>query len=233
MITKFTIFGERGSGTNFIESAIKQNFNLKLVWDHGWKHFFGFSPYKNSDDTLFIGIVRDPHKWINSLNKLKWHLQPEIENGGVNELLNCKFWSYNNGMFHHMLPKVKYCTKGMGEEILEDRNIITGERYQNIFECRKIKCQYLLKTMPTKVKNYILIKYEDLRDDYESVLNRIKDTFNLIPRNNFPITIDTCKGFSAKYIPNQKYQIKEEQVWNHPDLDISLEHELGYCVPQI
>jgi len=36
---------------------------------------------------------------------------------------------------------------------------------------RKIKNNYLINDMKKKVKNYILIRYEDLRDNYDVVLD--------------------------------------------------------------
>jgi hypothetical protein len=69
MIKKFTIFGERCSGTNYLEELIKTNFNINLTWKYGWKHFFGFYNFQKTqdeDETLFIGIVRHPIYWINS-----------------------------------------------------------------------------------------------------------------------------------------------------------------------
>ena len=69
MIKKFTILGERCSGTNYLEELITSNFDIDVTWDYGWKHFFGFYNFKKTneeDETLFIGIVRHPISWINS-----------------------------------------------------------------------------------------------------------------------------------------------------------------------
>ena len=63
MIKKFTVFGERCSGTNFLEQAILQNFDLEITWDYGWKHWIGHHKFQNTeyeDETLFIGIIREP-----------------------------------------------------------------------------------------------------------------------------------------------------------------------------
>ena len=80
MITKYTIYGERCSGTNYLEDIISKNFNVEITWRYGWKHFFGHNitdktnnletDIKNADDVLFICIVRDIIPWINSLYKL-------------------------------------------------------------------------------------------------------------------------------------------------------------------
>ncbi|AYV85711.1 MAG: hypothetical protein Satyrvirus33_1, partial [Satyrvirus sp.] len=115
-ISKFTIFGERCSGTNFLEKAILTNFDIDITWEYGLKHFFGFNDYKNSDDVLFIGIVRDPYKWINSLYKTPHYLNKELRKRNPKTFLVKEFWSDRGKRHGHT-------------EILEDRNIYTNNRY--------------------------------------------------------------------------------------------------------
>ena len=134
-VKKITIYGERCSGTKYLEKIIKINFNTILTWDYGWKHFFGFCDNKLncSDDTLFICIVRNPVDWFNSLYRNPWHLPKNI-NTNVNKFLNSEIYSHNccTG-WRHIHNNVKNVTKTKSE-IMEDRNIYTGERYKNIFE---------------------------------------------------------------------------------------------------
>ena len=59
MIKQFAILGERCSGTNFLYGAMIENFKLSFNYNFTNKHFFGFEKYDNSDDTIFIGIVRE------------------------------------------------------------------------------------------------------------------------------------------------------------------------------
>ena len=42
MITQFTIFGERCSGTNYLEECILNNFDINVTWKYGWKLFLDF-----------------------------------------------------------------------------------------------------------------------------------------------------------------------------------------------
>jgi hypothetical protein len=211
-VNRFTVLGERCSGTNFLIRAIQKNFTIEVTWDYGWKHFFGKSNYENSDATLFIGIVRDPYKWLNSFYRSPHHLQLDLRNN-VTKFLNGSFWSIHDDS---------------GQEILDDRNFLTGHRYTNIYECRKVKCQYLLDTMPMKVKNYILIRYEDLRDQYLSTLCQIQSFFSLTPKNAIFITIDTYKGE-----PNsEKFAVNESEILDRNEincrLDFEIEQRLGY-----
>ncbi len=103
-------------------------------------------------------------------------------------------------------------------EELNDRHIITKERYKNIFELRKIKNDYLLYFMPIYVKNYVFIKYEDLNQNYDIILSYIQKKFNLkCFQNNSPLNFSKIikyKGLSEqsdyKKKPitlNQKYII--------------------------
>lgn len=188
MIEKFTILGERCTGTNLLEELMTTNFNIDVTWEFGWKHFFGFYDFKkteNEDKTLFIGIVRHPIFWINSFFKEQHHIPNAPIN--IDKFLFSEFYSVNN----------------KNNIIQEDLNYITKKKYKNIFELRFFKNYYLINTMPKNVKNYILINYEHLRDNTEFILDRIKNTFNL--RQKLPIykkisyyKKDKSKQFSVK-----------------------------------
>jgi hypothetical protein len=161
-ITKFVVYGERCSGTNYLENAIKENFGLQLTYEYGHKHFFCFNNVDNSDDTLFIGIIRNPVYWINSFSRELWHV-PE-QNKPLNQFLTNNFYSvYENS------DKI----------ILRDRNYTNNKIYSNIFELRKMKNYFLINIMPKRVKNYMLINYESLLYNYDYTLNFIKNIFNL------------------------------------------------------
>jgi len=158
MIKKVTIYGERCSGTNYLEQLLVNNFDVTVTWEYGLKHFFGFNDLTNSDDTLFIGIVRNPYDWINSLYREQHHL-PKHFKGNIDNFLNSEFYSLNYS----------------NQEIMEDRNIYTKERYKNIFEMRHTKMKFLIEDMPKLVKNYILITYEKLMDEFNPTINEIRN----------------------------------------------------------
>ena len=162
MIKKFTIYGERCSGTTYLEALIRTNFDVKITWEYGWKHFFGFDEekLKESEDTLFICIVRNPVDWINSFYRKQhhWYLKNNKRLSNIQKLyyfLNKEFWSCNDND-----------TKNILNEIMKDRNIYTNNRYKNIFELRHTKLKYIIEDLPKKVKNYIFIRYEDLLNNF-------------------------------------------------------------------
>jgi hypothetical protein len=184
------VLGERCSGTHFVVSAISQNFTITYTNKSFLsKHFFGHKSVVYSDDdiqnTLFICVVRDPVDWIDSFFKRTHHVPPK------NKLT---IESFVQNEWYSIYETMTKSGGIKGEEIMEDRNMITQERYKNIFELRKVKIDYFLHTMKQKAKHFLLLRYEDLRDDYENTLHSIKTQFNLVQSCNPFKRIDKYKG---------------------------------------
>jgi hypothetical protein len=200
---KVTIYGERCSGTNYLEELLIYNFDVEIVWNYGWKHFFGFNDLTNSDDTLFIGIIRNLEDWINSLYREKHHLPTHLTENIDTFLTNTFYSIYYNG-----------------NEIMTDRNIDTGERYKNIYELRLVKNKYLIEKMPKLVKNYCLITYDELVDSFLDIMNKLKNSGLKIKDNiDFPLNVTYYKkekntSFKKKenIIPNEKIIIENEEL---------------------
>ena len=91
-IQKFAILGERCSGTNFLEETMTKNFNINYTCEYGNKHYFCYNDYKNSDNTLFIGIIRNPVYWLNSFSKEMYHV-PEKNKQNLHKFLFNEFYS--------------------------------------------------------------------------------------------------------------------------------------------
>ena len=196
MLKKYTIYGERCSGTNYLQNIMNLNFNIKLTHEYGKKHFFGFQDekLKKSDDTLFICIVRNPVDWVNSLYREKYHIAKHLRKN-ITDFLNKEFYSYND----------KHSGLRDGSEIMEDRNIYTGKRYKNIFELRHTKIKWMMEELPNKVKNYIFIKHEDLLYDFKKTLLKINEKGVKIKDNiKFPINSKTYKLSKTKIYVKKK-----------------------------
>jgi len=216
MFKKYTIYGERCSGTNYLENIININFDVNITWEYGWKHFFGFQDdkLKNSDDTLFICIVRNLPDWINSFYRELHHLPLRYKNNmseeeKIDEFLNKEFWSFNDNDMNRDTKK----------ELMEDRNIYTGERYKNIFELRHTKIKWMLEDLPNKVKNCIFIRYKDLINDFDKTLLKIKDKGLEVKTNiNFPLNTNNYKNNKyQKFIP-KKDSISTKIILSNPNL---------------
>ena len=213
-IDYFCIFGERCSGTNFLEQSLLENFHIIKHPYQVNKHFFGHKDLPEEDNILFIGIVRHPYTWINSIYKYPYHIDKSIR-FNKNLFINSEIFSMEGN-----------------NEILQDRNIFTKERYKNIFELRKVKLEFLHDKLPLIAKNYILIKYEDLRDDYENTLNFIKNEFNLLTKNTYPKKITTYFGRGKlvrdKFKIDTDYIYRKEEILLHPNFDKTYEQKFHY-----
>jgi hypothetical protein len=198
---KVTIYGERCSGTNYLEELLLLNFDVEITWEFGWKHFFGHNDLSNSDDVLFIGIIRNICDWINSLYREKHHLPANLTRN-IKTFLTKPFYSLHSGSEN---------------ENMADRNIETNERYKNIFEARLVKNKYLIEKMPTLVKHYCMITYDDLTTDFVKIMNQLKNC-GLEVKNNisFPLNVfyykkDKNKNYCVK-VKNNINQIPKEII---------------------
>ena len=216
MLKYFTIYGERCSGTNFLEKAIEENFDLKITWDYDFKHWFGHHQFKNNekeDETLFLGIIRNPINWIDSFFKKPYHLPLSNKKNIKNFLFNecCSF------------------DDDTQNEIMLDRNIITKKRYKNIFELRYTKNNYLIHNMPKNVKNYLLLRYEDLYDNYDLILGYLEKKFKLIRKNTDFKKIVNYKGKEDTLFIKKNIKLKKKHVEIIiNNLNKDQEHGLGY-----
>jgi len=216
----FSILGERCSGTTFVEYAILRNFKLECKKICG-KHFFGHNMdlifnEQDSNETLYIYVVRNPIDWIDSFFKRLHHV-PRENKKNIFSFMNNEFYSiYEQG------PEIQ-------KEIMTDRNINTKERYKDIFELRKVKNDYMLNTFSKKVQHFLILKYEDLRDNYEETLDSVKCLFELEKWKNEYEKIANYKGtYTALYekkpilLSNEIIQQIKERV------DTDQEKRIGY-----
>ena len=194
----YQIFGERCSGNNLLESTLLLNFHTKRRGDRDTyikRHFFGFDDLDNMDDCLFICIVRDPVNWINSLYRSPHFISKELYTDPkkfvTEEFCSWDLKSENGEGSYTIIKPTDGVEMKVYRENLKDRNIYTKERYKNVFEMRHTKLKYMIDDLPKLVKNYLLIKYEDLVDDFENTMKRIESagltpkstTFTQIPKD--------------------------------------------------
>jgi hypothetical protein len=228
---KFVILGERCSGTNFLEESLTQNFDITYTSEYGNKHFFCWNKYDSAnEDTIFIGIIRNPIYWLNSFSKELHHI-PSINKSLRNFLFN-EFYS----VLDEQKNKLSILDFGNNfnnsTEIVnpKDLNYLTGKKYKNIFEMRKLKNHFLTNIMPRKVKNYIWVNYESLLYNYEATLNDIQTKFGLVKKTDTYVKIKNYKK-SNSYNYKQQRAITFNNglihlIWDN--LDITQESMLGY-----
>lgn len=214
MLKYFSILGERCSGTNYLEELINTNFEINITWNYGWKHFFGFYDFKKTEDedeTLFIGIVRHPIYWLNSFFREQHHIPNNPKT--IESFLFDKFYSVDDN----------------NDIIKEDLNYLTKKVYKNIFELRFLKNYYLINTMPNNVKNYILINYENLRDNTNDILLMIETKFKLNRKTKIYQNIKYYKNKKdEKYLKKNISLPIKYQLLASIHLNKFQENKLGY-----
>lgn len=116
----------------------------------------------------------------------------------------------------------------MEKEIERDRHLDQKRRYRNIFELRQVKNNYLIHTMKKNVKHYLLIRYEDLNNHYETILKFIQEKFKLRRKTNEWKKIIDYKGQMHKiYVPKSKLTSwNNKKIWER--VDKVQEKSLGY-----
>lgn len=181
----FTILGERCTGTHFLQYAMLQNFNLQYIPICG-KHFFGhddaeFQTEQIQKETLVICLFRRPVDWIDSFFKRLHHVPPENRKD-IHSFLHNEFYSV-----YEVPPKT-------GQEILEDQHIVHKRRYHNIFELRETKQDFMLNRIPQLTTHYMMLRYEDLRDNFTETLIDIMTTYKLAPKQIPFQRIEKYKG---------------------------------------
>ena len=213
-MTRYTILGERRSGTNFLQQCITDNFNLQLDWLGGWKHFFGYNRYneklKNNQDVIYLCIVRNPIDYFVSFYNSKL-MQNEKRTKDIETFLLSEFYSV-------------YCYKNRLIDVSDDYNFKNNnKRYKNIFEMRSVKCRYILDDVPNLVSKYHFIRYEDL-------LDTIGTKFNLIKKNDSYLIDKNYVGAKINGgVITENYQVEDkikQIIYNN--IDLSTEHRMGY-----
>jgi hypothetical protein len=168
----FTVLGERCSGTHFVRYAIEWNFNLEY-YPTCDKHFFGHDDSvfdtEKMKETLVVCLFRKPVDWLDSYFK-RHHQIPAHNWKNAFNYLNNEFYA-----IYEVPPN-------LGKDMEFDYHITEKRRYHNIIELRKVKYDFLLNNIPKLVDNYMMLRYEDLRDNYEGTLENIMRTYDLIPK---------------------------------------------------
>ena len=189
-IKYFKIYGERNSGTNFVTQLLLKNTNLLEHSSYykggtGWKHGFPRLNLFNDNirkQTLFVVIIRDLEKWLVSMFKSPYSLDP-----------GKSLFSFVNGDL-----KINEKRKDHDVNIYKEEN-------KNIVKLRYSKINSYLEFYK-KVENIIFVNLEDLQDNNNKMLDFLKDKFQI---NIKPKLIKVEKHTKInKTIENRDYNLK-------------------------
>ncbi len=227
------IFGERCSGTNFLESLVQKNFkDVALTKAFGGKHWFIQDhhprcranqstdyqcrrPLADSRDTLFLCIVREPIDWLRS-----FHLRP-YHAGDHWNLPFCEFIRKPWHSFETSRLNPYWPSRADGYWFIEDA--------ENVLCLRTRKIQHILNLAPL-VEHFYLVNYETLRDDVQS-LAQIAKRFGIALAHRQIIGERRHLGRPGNqdYVPRHFPAIgATERSYISRELDWAVEGSIGY-----
>ncbi len=237
-ISGFKIFGERHSGTNFIEFLVKGNLlnngNETLEydnWAYGHKHYpcwfelplnFFHGPNRNynfegSEHVLFLVIYRNPYAWLRGMQ----------EGPFDSCLFNIEFSQFIRTPWE-LDPLNYFANIEMQKNPWVDRNPQSGELFENVMKLRSAKIR-TMQQIKDRVENIYYINYETLRDFPEQVLQEIANLFQLKRTPIFnPVLYN--KGdpnlgiFTPRYLPISP----DDMQFINEQLDREIERSIGY-----
>ncbi|MDH5324846.1 MAG: sulfotransferase domain-containing protein [Gammaproteobacteria bacterium] len=230
-IQSIQIYGERCSGTNYLEHLLQKNYPTTPVqWDFGWKHFFTDKDLTNSDHCLFIVIYRGPFDWLRSLHRQPWHTTPALRQANFSAFIRAQWHCIWDEHWENLPSNAVY-----GSEMMFERDPKTGERFDNVIQMRTAKIHYWQALQET-VKNIVYVRYEDLKDNPKAILNKIAHQFGIKTtwffHNEFGYKGE--KGFRMLYRPRVYTPITPKDVnYIEQELDWSLENSIGYEIDSL
>ena len=189
-ITKIKIFGERNSGTNYIEKLLTKNIKSQVYIESGdyksklgWKHGLPNQQKIDVNNTLVVCIIRDLDTWMNSMYYSPYHL---IKKKNFSDFITQENFSSDNRSDHPV-------------------NIYNFER-KNLFHIRYKKFQRYLTFL--KTHQIILVHLRFAQQQPEKLLSLLNH-FNIKIHKTFtPILkhTKTCE-FEQNNEHRQKYKI--------------------------
>ncbi|MBV7409735.1 hypothetical protein KJP29_12185 [Maritimibacter sp. DP1N21-5] len=226
----FQVFGERSSGTNYVDRILDRNTTLRSTSDYGWKH--GFAQMTGvARSAVIVCVVREPVGWALSMHAKPWHCPPALQALDFPEFLRSPWTT--------IIDRPRYFggdrASGWTETPLQqDRHPISGAPFANLAELRRMKAASLLGWRNRGV-NLVLARLDQVQANPEGFVVAVSEAFDLPPVEEFrPIT----RRLGARFLPNvenrpetPKEMSAEDRAWFAAALDPRLEAALGYALP--
>lgn len=182
MIEEIKVFGERNSGTMYLNKLLKMNILRCNVlpgnFKKGWKHGVVNHDQQNKNTTLFICMVRNLEEWLISMRRRPYHIRIK-QKTGLPKFLNMEINSSDKRLNH-------------------PTRVDPNEYGKTIFDIRYVKIESykkLFKYCP----NVVFLNLKTLQDNPKLVITSICKIFKIKKRFNFEdLTIHTKTGKEEK-----------------------------------
>lgn len=181
--TVLRLFGERNSGTNFVEQLLLKNFpRLNLLRHYPWeKHNYFNDPY-TMPNMVCVCVARSADVWVKSSFRAQhqvWHWARGLE---FSEFMRHEWWAHFSG--HLLQKRTRVLGLKPSQELMYERHPVTGERLKDIFELRALKLASY-RRVPKFYDNFAFIRYEDVKADPTGFLRSFSDRFDFDRKDGF------------------------------------------------
>jgi len=169
-IEQMQVWGERCSGTNYVNVLTRKNTKCAMTRSMGWKHGF---VQRNAipANTLLICSMRNSTSWIKSLFHKPWHATQEVQGASFSEFIRMPFDT--------RVDQVKYFPNSqVGDVIQQDRHPITGDAFETPFAMRAAKHEALLG-LRARGCNVVLVHFERVLANPQGFINDIHRDFGI------------------------------------------------------
>lgn len=177
-VTRFQVFGERSSGTNFAKRVLGRNTPLTPSEDLGWKHGFP-QMIAVPADMVAVVTVRNAADWVRSMHAKPWHCSAVMQALPFSEFIRAE-WDT-------LVDRDRYFEEAArlgltGQPLQQDRHPLTGARFADIFALRQAKLTAHLG-FAARGCNVAILRMEDLTAAPEETVDAFLAAFALPPRD--------------------------------------------------
>lgn len=220
--TRFQIFGERCSGTNYVSELLRRNLRrMRPTDEFGWKHGWPARDLTGAGDCLFVVVHRDPFDWVRSLHAKPWHAAATLRGRPIGEFLREPWWCVWGADM-----ALDAGDPRRGQEMLHERDPGTRDRFANVMRLRSAKLRAWL-ALRDSVPHLHLLAYEDAAREGFDVVREIAARFDL-RRWPWYRPIQTDKGGPNRFVPREHAPLSSADLhWIAGELDADLEASLG------
>ena len=230
--TDFQVFGERGSGTNFLTALVRKNLKLRFWQQYGWKHGFPVA-VGYSSQSLILGIYRDPVDWLVSLfNVPRSTYAVEVPND-FSEFIRRPFvgvTSHNYDEFWRDGTNATIPDDCPPQHLQCDRHPVTGQLPDTPMALRNLKIAALIG-FKLRCANVALVQYERLREDRRVVVDALSRFYDIDRKGAFDAVDAPAQppnAFKGRSRIERQDISRSDLSFIWSQLDHSQERALGY-----
>ncbi|MBB4657844.1 hypothetical protein [Parvularcula dongshanensis] len=168
-VSRYQVFGERCSGTNFLIRLLETNVTSAIFTEvFGFKHWFVPEALCLPADTLGLVIVRNPEDWLQSLHEKAWHMPEEVAALPFADFIRTEWrcvWD------DHFLG-VPDGHPQWGSEMVHERQAFAAAPIADAVTLRRLKAENW-ERLAQRSPAFAFLRYEDLRADPQGFLDAL------------------------------------------------------------